>query len=69
MCQQTVLKFCMLLRETFSNSITLTVINKHGREAVVEIATVFDPFNMLPVERLSETGHSRHLSKHVFRSP
>ena len=32
----------MLLRETFSISIALTLINKYAKGAVVQISTVFD---------------------------
>ena len=34
----------MSVRETFSNSITFTVINESGKGAAVEIETVFWPF-------------------------
>ena len=37
MCEQTVLRFCILIRETFSNSIAFGVINKHGKGASVQI--------------------------------
>ena len=68
MCQQTVLRFCIALKETFSNSIRLTMINKCGKGAVVQIANVFAPvFNMLLVEGSSETGVFRHLSNHFLR--
>ena len=33
----------MSLRETLSNTITLTVMNEYGKGAVVEIETVFGP--------------------------
>ena len=39
MCLKTVLLFCILLKETFSNSITFRVINKYGKRAVAKIAT------------------------------
>ena len=38
---KSVLGFCLLLRETFSNSNTFTVINKYHKDAVVDISTVF----------------------------
>ena len=43
MCQQTVLRFCISLRETFSNSIAFTVINKYGKGAGFQISIVFGP--------------------------
>ena len=42
MCSQTVWRFCILLRKTFSDSIAFTVINKYAKGAAVEISTVFD---------------------------
>ena len=41
MCLKTVLRFCLALKETFSNSITFTVINNFCKSAVVQIPTVF----------------------------
>ena len=38
---QTVLRFYISLRETFSHSITFTVINNSGKGAVVQITTMF----------------------------
>ena len=43
MRQQTVLRFCISLKETFANTITITVINKYAKGAAVQIATVFQP--------------------------
>ena len=40
-CLQTVLRFCVALKETFFNSITFTVIKKYGKAALVQIATMF----------------------------
>ena len=48
MCYQTVLRFFMSLRETFSNSITFTVISIYGKAAVVQIKTVFLPIYHVP---------------------
>ena len=41
MCQQIVLRFCISLRVTFSNSFAVTVINKYHERATVQISTVF----------------------------
>ena len=43
MRQQTGFQFCISLKETFSNPITFTVINKYGKGAVVHITTMFQP--------------------------
>ena len=43
MCYQTVLGFCVSLKETFCNVFTSTVIDKYGKGAIVQIATVFRP--------------------------
>ena len=43
MCQQTVFGFCMSLKGTFFDVITFTVINKYGKQATIQIATVFRP--------------------------
>ena len=41
MCSQTVQRCCIVLRETFYNSIIFTVIKKYAKGAVVEISAVF----------------------------
>ena len=41
MCYQTLLRFCISLRETFSSSIAFTVINKYGQGGVIQISVVF----------------------------
>ena len=41
----------MSLRETFSNIISVRVIQKYGKSALVQISAVFEIFSMLPVER------------------
>ena len=43
MCQQTVLRFCISLRENFSDSTTFKVINEYGEGAAVQILTLFGP--------------------------
>ena len=43
MCLQKVLRLLMLLRVTFSNSITFTVINEYGKGVSVVIELVFWP--------------------------
>ena len=43
MSLQTVLRFFISLKGTFSNAITFTVINKYGKGAVVQIAMLFQP--------------------------
>ena len=42
MCQQTLIRLCFWLKQTFSDSITFTMITKYGNGAVVQIATVFE---------------------------
>ena len=41
MCEQTLLGFCVSLKETFSNVTTFTVINNYCKGAAIQIATVF----------------------------
>ena len=41
MRSETVRRFCILITETFSNSITFAVTNKYGKGAVAQISTVF----------------------------
>ena len=55
----------MSIRETFSNSINLAVINEYDKGAVLSISTCLVTFTMLLVEGMSETGLFRHLSDHV----
>ena len=43
MFSQTVLRFFIPLRETFSNSIALSEINKYGKGATIKIVRVFWP--------------------------
>ena len=43
MCSQTVERFFILLRETFSYSIPFTLIDKYVEGALVEILAVFGP--------------------------
>ena len=43
MCQQKVLRLYMSLRVTFSNSITFTMMNEYGKQASIEIESVFRP--------------------------
>ena len=43
MRQQAVLRYCISLKESFSDAITFTVINKYNKGAVVQIATVLQP--------------------------
>ena len=44
------------------------MITKYGNGAVVQIATVFEVFTMLPVKGSFETGLFGQISNHVFRS-
>ena len=43
MCSETRLGFCVSLKETSSNAITFTVINKYCKGGVIQIGTVFGP--------------------------
>ena len=43
MCLETVRRFRILLRDTFSNSTAFTLINKYAKGAVGQISTVFPP--------------------------
>ena len=43
MCSQTVLRFWISLRMTFSTSVAFTVINKYEKRSAVLILTVFGP--------------------------
>ena len=43
LCSQTVRRFCILLRESFQNSIAFTLINKYAKAVVVQISKVFWP--------------------------
>ena len=52
MRQQTVLRFGISLKETFSNAINLTVINKYGKGAVIQIATVFKPISCVVSQKV-----------------
>ena len=66
MCQKTVLRFILSLRETFSNLITFTVINEYGKSGVIQISALFDPIYILPVELSSEERLFKRLSNNVF---
>ena len=43
MCSEVVPRFGVSIRETFSNSIALPVLNKYDKGALVQISTVFGP--------------------------
>ena len=43
MCQETVLGFCVLVKETFSIATTFKLFNKYSRGAVLQIGTLFWP--------------------------
>ena len=66
MCEQTVLKFYISLRDTFHNSVFLTVISKYDKGAVMQISTMLQTVYYVFVKGSSETGVFKHLSKHVF---
>ena len=40
MCKQTIFRFCIALKETFSKSITFKVIKKYRKDAVAQIEKV-----------------------------
>ena len=69
MCSQTVRTFCILLRETFSNSIAFALINKYSKGAVVQILTVFVPLYHVAFRRVFRNRTFRRLSNHGFPSP
>ena len=52
MRQQTVLRFCISLKDTLSNAITFTVINKYGKGAIVHIPTVLEPICYVACQRV-----------------
>ena len=43
MCEETVIRSCISLEETFSNPFTFKMISKYGKGAVLHIGTVFGP--------------------------
>ena len=51
MCQQSVLGYYISLRETFSDSMSLKVINKYDKGAVVQISRVFGIVDHVPCRR------------------
>ena len=67
-CQQTVVKFCISVRETFSNSISCRVINKHDKGAVLQIATVLGTIYHVACQRVFLNGTFRYLSHLLFHS-
>ena len=52
MCQQIVLGFCVLLKETFSNATTFTVPIKYFKGAIIQIAIVLRPIFLVVCLRL-----------------
>ena len=44
MCEETVLRFCISLRVTFSKSLAFTRISEYDKGAAVQISTVFGRF-------------------------
>ena len=56
MCQQTVIRLCVWLKQTFSDSITFQIISKYGNRAVVQIPTVFEPVYHVVCQRVLWNG-------------
>ena len=56
MSSQTVHRFCILLRETYSNSINFTVMNEYVKGDVVQISTVFGLVYDLAFGRVFRNG-------------
>ena len=56
MSSQTVQRFCILLRETYSNSINFTVMNEYVKGDVVQISTVFGLVYDLALGRVFRNG-------------
>ena len=65
---KTVLRLYISLRESFSNSISFTLINKYDKDAVAQISTVFGKVYLSKglFERSSQKGLFRRLSDHVL---
>ena len=63
MCQQTFLRFQILLRETISNSISLRHKKKSDKSLCLRFQECLVHFSMLTVEGYSEAGH---LSNEAF---
>ena len=62
-------RFHKSLWEIFSKSVSLRVMKKLDKSALMQISQVFGrPFNMLPVKWYSETALSREWSNQDFRS-
>ena len=53
MCKQKVLRFCIDVKENFSSSITFTVTTKYGKDAVVQIARVFERIYHVACQRVN----------------
>ena len=60
------MRFCIALKETFSNSITFTVISKYGRGAAVQNATVFGPVYHAAFRRVLWNGRFYTFIKSPF---
>ena len=56
----------MLIREAFSNTISLPVTNEYDAGAVMENSTTLGHVCLLLSEACSETALPRHLSYYVF---
>ena len=67
MCQQTVLGFCVSLRETASNASTSTVINNFCKGVVLQIAKDCRPICLVVFLMLLWKRVFGHLSNHISR--
>ena len=67
MCEQAVTIFGISIRETFSNSIHLVMINEQDKGDVMRFEISSGTFTILLVKRSSKTRFFRHLSNHVLR--
>ena len=68
MCQQTVLKFPMSLRETFSTLISLRLIGKMIKTLFCKFWVSLGPLNVLIVDGCSKTDFCTVFSDHLSRS-
>ena len=66
MREQTVLRFYIRPKVTFSNSIYLELTKKEGNSSAVLISAVLEPVNTFISEWCSEARPFRRLSSHVF---
>ena len=68
MCEETVLRFWMLFRESFSNSVCVGLVGNYNKTAAMQLWAVFWIRELVTLERCSERVIFWHFAAEMFKS-